>query len=101
MKNRPVAIKDVLDGILKDLGGGKISQAGALEAAWTKVVGESGTKHAKPIDIIEGVLVVHVDSSSWLHKLTMEKAKILAQMRNELGEGPVKDIKLRMGPLPY
>lgn len=98
-KSRPVAIRDVLDGILKDLGGGKVSQAGALEAAWEKAVGEPGTKHTKPIDIREGVLVVHVDSSSWLHKLTMEKAKILAQIRNELGEGPVKDIKLRMGEI--
>jgi len=99
MKNRPVAIKDVLDGILRDLGGGKISQAGALGAAWEKAIGEAGTKHAKPIDIREGVLVVHVDSSSWLHKLTMEKARILAQIRGELGEGPVKDIKLRIGEI--
>lgn len=99
MKSRPVAIKDVLDSILKDLGGGKVSQAGVLEAAWGKAVGEPGIKHTKPIDIREGVLVVHVDSSIWLHKLAMEKARILAQIRNELGEGPVKDIKLRIGEI--
>ncbi|MDD5072220.1 MAG: DUF721 domain-containing protein [Candidatus Omnitrophica bacterium] len=97
MKNRPVAIKDVLDGILRDLGGGKVSQAGMIGDIWMKAAGEVAVKHAKPIDIKEGVLVVHVDSSSWLHKLTMEKAGILAKIKSELGDGPVKDIKLRIG----
>jgi predicted nucleic acid-binding Zn ribbon protein len=101
VKNRPVVIKDVLDGILDNLGGGKISQVRILNAAWSKAVGEAGAKHAKPIDIKDGVLVVHVDSSSWLHKLTMEKGRILAQIKNELGEDPVKDIKLRIGSLLY
>ncbi|MDD4878865.1 MAG: DUF721 domain-containing protein [Candidatus Omnitrophica bacterium] len=99
MKSRPVAIKDVLDGILRDLGGGKVSQAGTIGGIWVKAAGESASKHAKPIDIKEGVLVVHVDSSSWLHKLTMEKAGILTRVKNELGEGPVRDIKLRIGEI--
>ncbi len=99
MKNRPVVIKDILDGILKNLGGGKVSQAGMLGAVWMRAAGEAAAKHAKPVDIKEGVLVVHVDSSSWLHKLTMEKAGILAQIKSELGEGPVKDIKLRIGEI--
>jgi len=97
MKSQPVVIKDVLDGILRNLGGGKVSQAGILGAVWAKAIGEAGAKHAKPMDIREGVLIVHVDSSIWLHKLTMEKMKILAQIKNELGESQVKDIKLRIG----
>ncbi len=99
MKGRPVVIKDVLDVILRDMGGGKVSQAGMLGAVWAQAVGDAAVKHAKPIDIKEGILVVHVDSSSWLHKLTMEKAGILARIKNELGEGPVKDIKLRIGEI--
>lgn len=99
MKNQPVIIKDLLDGILDNLGGGKISQVRILNAAWSKAVGEIGAKHAKPIDVKEGVLVIHVDSSSWLHKLTMEKERILAQIKNELGEDPIKDIKLRIGEM--
>lgn len=99
MKNRPVAIKDVLDGILKNLGGGKVSQAGMIGDVWMKAAGGAAAKHAKPVDIKEGILVVHVDSSSWLHKLTMEKAGILAKIKSDLGEGPVKDIKLRIGEI--
>ena len=99
MKNQPVAIKDVLDGILKNLGGGKISQAGILDAAWAKAVGGQCVKHAKPIDIKDGVLIIHVDSSIWLHKLAAEKSKILAQIKTDLGEGPVRDMKLRIGEI--
>lgn len=92
-------IKDVLDGILKNLGSGKVPRAGILGAAWMKAVGEPGAKHAKPVDLREGVLVVHVDSSGWLHKLTMEKMSILAKIKNELGDCPVNDIKLRIGEI--
>jgi len=96
MKSRPVVIRDVLDGILSSLGDGKVSQAGILGAAWAKAIGEAEAKHAKPIDMREGVLIVHVDSSSWLHKLTMEKMRILTQIKNELGESSIKDVKLRI-----
>src|SRR3989338_6703829 len=97
MKSQPVVIKDVLDGILRNLGGGKVSQAGILGAVWAKAIGEAGAKHAKPMDIREGVLIVHVDSSIWLKKWRMKKIKILAKKKNELGESQVKDIKLRIG----
>lgn len=99
MKKRPVAIKQVVDGILKDLGAGRAAQADTLSDLWQKAVGENGVKHARPVDVKEGILVVHVDSSGWLHKLTMEKTEILRQIIGGLGEGSVKDIKLRIGEI--
>lgn len=99
MKSQPVVIKDVLDGILNNLVGGKASQAGIIGAVWAEAIGEAGARHAKPMDMREGILIVHVDSSSWLHKLTMEKMRILTQIKNELGESSIKDIKLRIGEI--
>lgn len=99
MKREAVAIKDVVGDIIKKLETGRGSQAGILSACWADIIGEENLKHAKPVDLREGILVVHVDSSSWVHKLSMEKPKILARMKEKTGEGIIKDIKLRIGEL--
>ena len=98
MKAKPVTISEAMDVVLKGLGGGRGPQAGSVSAAWAKAAGEDGMKHAKPVDIRDGVLIIHVDSSGWLHKLTMEKIRLLTGIKTELGEDLVRDIKLRIGP---
>lgn len=99
MKARPTAITEAMEAVLKGLGGGRGPQAGSVSAAWAKVAGEDGTKHTKPVDIRDGVLIVHVDSSGWLHKLTMEKMRLLSGIKRDIGEDLVRDIKLRIGEI--
>lgn len=97
MKAKPIAISEAMEAVLKGLGGGRGPQAGSVSAAWAKAAGEDGLKHARPVDMKDGVLVIHVDSSGWLHKLTMEKMRLLSKIKEEVGEESVKDIKLRIG----
>ncbi len=99
MKKEAVAIRTVVDDIIKKLETGRGSQAGTLSASWAEAIGEKNLKHANPVDIKDGVLVVHVDSSVWIHKLSMDKANIMMKMKDKLGEGIIKDIKLRIGEL--
>ncbi len=99
MKKEPVVIKNVVEEVIRNLGAGKVSQAETLEGAWTKAVGRESLRHARPVEIKGNVLIVHVDSSSWLHKLSMERVKILSQLKDDLGDGMIEDIKLRIGEL--
>ncbi len=99
MKRRAVAISDVVSDIMRKLETGRGSQAEALNAGWARAIGQENLRHAKPVELKDGILIVHVDSSSWIHKLSMEKAKILVKMKNEAGEDVIKDIKLRIGEL--
>lgn len=99
MKKEAVAIRDVVGDIIKKLKTGRGLQAEALSACWATIIGEENLRHAKPVDLREGILIVHVDSSSWIHKLSMEKPRILIKMKEKIGEGIIKDIKLRIGPL--
>jgi len=99
MKGAPVPISKAVEAVLRGLGSGRAPQADSLGKAWSRAAGENSVKHTRPVDIKDGVLVVHVDSSGWLHKLTMEKIKILSQIKGELGEDLIKDIKLRIGPI--
>lgn len=97
MRSRPVAIKDVLERIIQKLKSGKISKAESLNSSWAKAIGEDNVRHAKPVEVKGKTLIVCVDSSSWLHKLSMEKARLLMQLKGDLGEDVVDDIKLKIG----
>ncbi len=99
MKRQAVAIRDVVGDIIKKLGTGRGLQAEALSACWARAIGQENLRHAKPVEIRDGILIVHVDSSGWIHKLSMEKPRILMKMKEEAGEGIIKDIKLRIGEL--
>ncbi len=96
MKQKPVAIKGVVEEVLKKLG---VSKAEKINSSWAKAIGESNIKHARPVEVKDKTLIVHVDSSSWLHKLSMEKIQLLTSLKDDLGEDIVADIKLRIGAL--
>lgn len=99
MKPRTAPIKDVIEDVISKFKAGRGSQAEMLNSAWAKAIGEENLRHAKPAELKEETLIVNVDSSSWLHKLSMEKLKILGCIKGDLGEGVIKDIKFRIGDL--
>ncbi len=97
MKKQPVIIKNIVENIIKKIEPEKIFKTEVLNSSWAKAIGEDNLRHAKPVEVKNKVLIVHVDSSSWLHKLTMEKARLLTRLRNDLGEDIIEDIRLRIG----
>lgn len=97
MKKQPVVIKNIVEDIIKKIEPEKIFKTEVLNSSWAKAIGEDNLRHAKPVEVKNKVLIVHVDSSSWLHKLTMEKAQLLTRLRNDLGEDIIEDIRLRIG----
>lgn len=99
MKKKPVAISGVVGEIIRKLETGRGSQAGALNDSWARVIGRDNVRHARPVELKNGILIIHVDSSIWIHKLSMEKSAVLAKMKSEIGEDVIKDIKLRIGEL--
>lgn len=99
MRSKPVAIKDVIEKIIEGLGSEKSSEAKTLSSSWARAIGEENVRHARPVEVKNKTLIVHIDSSGWLHKLTMEKARLLKQIQEDLGEGVIEDIKMRIGAL--
>ncbi len=99
MRQKVALIKAVVEEVIKKLRGGNASKAEILNSSWAKAIGEENVRHARPVDVKDKTLIVHVDSSSWLHKLTMGKARLLTQLKDDLGEDTIEDIKLRIGAL--
>ena len=66
---------------------------------WDKAVGEIIAENARPAAFKGKILLVHVNSSPWLHQLSFLKKDILARINRELGQDLVDEIKFKIGPL--
>lgn len=66
---------------------------------WDQAVGEYIANNARPAAIKGKVLLVHVNSSPWLHQLQFLKTEIISKVNAALGEDLVEEIKFKIGPL--
>lgn len=91
-------IKDVVGSFLKKLEGGAAKKGNAVVEAWQSVAGDSAKDHSQPVSFRRGKLVIVVENSVWLYKMTLEK-RILLKKFNEKYEGRKKaeEIRFRVG----
>jgi hypothetical protein len=67
-----------------------------LIQSWAAIAGVAGTRsRAEAVD--QGVLQVSVDSSGWLHRLTLEEPRLTARCREIAA---IRGIRFRLAPLP-
>ena len=60
---------------------------------WDSVVGKQIAKMATATRITQGVLFVHVKTSTWRNELTLRKKEIIDKLNIVVGNNTVKDIK--------
>jgi predicted nucleic acid-binding Zn ribbon protein len=65
---------------------------------WEDAVGGTIADNAQPAAFKGRVLVVHVNSSAWLHQLRFLKADIIEKVNAALGKPLVDEIRFRIGP---
>jgi predicted nucleic acid-binding Zn ribbon protein len=62
---------------------------------WENVVGERIAQMTTATRILQGVLFVHVKSSTWRNELTLRKKEIIGKLNIFIGVDAVKDIKFQ------
>ena len=62
---------------------------------WESVVGERIAQMTTATRIIQGVLFVHVKTSTWRNELTLRKKEIIDKLNIVIGIDVVKDIKFQ------
>ena len=63
---------------------------------WSELVGETLGEHSRPAAMKGKLLLVHVNSSVWLHEMRFLKTDLIDKI-NRLSGGPeVKDIKFKV-----
>lgn len=68
-----------------------------LIADWPHLVGPQIAAHTRPQDVRGRTLWVAVDSSTWLHELTLLKPLLLAKIGPHTGKAVVQDVRFVIG----
>jgi len=96
--SRGRGIEDIVSGLLKKLEGGNVKQGNAVRLAWRDAAGEHALGHTQPGSFKKGTLMVIVENSTWLYKLTMEKKKIIGKFNEAYtGRQKLEEVRFRVG----
>lgn len=99
-KRKPVAVIDVLSGLLGKLQDEQVKRTGtrSLEVftAFDKI-GPPVTDHAEPVFLRGGVLTLRVSGSTWMTELSFLEGRIVARINELVGRKAVKGLRLSLG----
>jgi hypothetical protein len=70
----------------------------AVRERWVAVVGEDVARHAAPVRMAAGALVVACSSAAWSSELTMLAPTVAARLKTELGRE--LELRFEVGELP-
>ena len=103
MKNttpRPLEhISAILPRAIKAIHPDKIDTFIAICTLWDDIVGKSVSDHVRPAAYKEPLLIVHVNSSAWIHHLQFTKNEMIECINKMLKKTAVTDIKCKIGPV--
>ncbi len=66
---------------------------------WERTVGPAIARHARPIVLRGGKLVLVVDSPAWMQQLSLMKPEIREKLNAGLGGKTIRDITLKLGEI--
>jgi predicted nucleic acid-binding Zn ribbon protein len=84
-----------IDELVKSLGIQKKLQEYDAVVYWEKAVGERIAQVTTATRIQQGILFVHVKTSTWRNELSLRKKEIINKLNGIVGVNVVKDIKFQ------
>lgn len=98
-RSEPVHIGNVLETVLNNYTTEADFGLKAVWHLWDAAVGEAIAPNARPAAFKGNLLIVHVNSSTWVHQLQFLKKDLIAALNAALGKPLLADIKFKIGPL--
>lgn len=91
------SLGSILGPLLRSLGLEERVKVGRLFSRWPEIVGETIASHASPVEYRRGILIVCVDSSTWLAELSQYlKPELVKKVKKYAGSLVIRDIKFRL-----
>ena len=98
MSDDPRPISEGVDRVLRALGTPGVAAVRTVFSDWVGLVGDETAAHAKPVSLDGQCLLVVVDEPGWATRFRYEQAGLLRVFADELGEGVVTRIDVRVRP---
>jgi predicted nucleic acid-binding Zn ribbon protein len=64
---------------------------------WDGAVGAAIAANARPVAFKGDTLLVHVNSSTWLHHLRFLEQDLIAKLNAELGQSCIRSVNIKVG----
>lgn len=96
MQRQPIRLGAVLQSALRTIPGSAALADFTLWTRWSELVGDPLARHAHPVRLRRGVLVIHVDDSLWMQELQFLKQELRERLNAALGRPVVRDIFLAL-----
>lgn len=98
MKKEVRHVKSILDEILTKWDKERVQRRDIVLAAWRSALEEESRKHAHPISLKRGILMIAVENPAWLYQLTLGKRETLKKFNTAYtGRKKAKEIRFRVG----
>lgn len=95
----PRPLGDVMAGIVGQRGWSERLRAARIHDLWPEVAGPDVARHAVPVRLAGGVLVLEVADPAWATQLRYLVPQLVEGANRALGEPLVRDVVIRMrGP---
>jgi predicted nucleic acid-binding Zn ribbon protein len=94
-----IHISDILNSALGKYRPAMDTQMTKVWDVWDNTVGKPIAMNAKPDSFKDGLLVVNVSSSSWIHQLKFLEKDMIANLNRRLDTILVKNIRFKIGKI--
>ncbi|WP_299981601.1 DUF721 domain-containing protein [Desulfobacula sp.] len=94
-----IHISDILNSALGKYRPARDTEMTRIWDIWDDAVGRPIAMNAKPDSFKDGVLIVNVSSSSWIHQLKFLEKEMILNMNKQLEHISVKQIRFKIGKI--
>ena len=94
---RPVAVREVLQGLMKPLDWENLGQRSRIRQVWEKVLPPEMLPHTRLLEVRRRELWVEVSAAAWGQELKFLGPDILKELQKVLGSGVIQDLRIRVG----
>lgn len=91
----PIPLSQSLDALMRSLSGGPRAVVAGVFGRWDEAVGEAVARHAQPIKVERGRLLVEVDEPGWATQLRFLEHDIVERLR-DVGVDEVTGLDVRV-----
>ena len=98
-KDSMTPLKEILDGLLSGANLPFNPADAEIWGIWEEVVGQTIAEHARPSNIRNKKLRVHVSEPIWLQELEFLAETIKEKLNKKLGRNAVEKVVFRLGSL--
>lgn len=94
-----IHIRDILATALEKYRPARDTEMTRIWDIWESAVGQPVAQNAKPHAFRDGVLLVHVCSSSWIHQLKFLEKQMVSNINTHLDQPLVEQIRFKIGSI--